>query len=157
MAADTPGSHDATDDILENNLRSEQASRRRDDMDVLRKIMHDPKGRCWLYRLMEKCNVMGQTFFGEETHKSAFAQGQENIGKQLFLEVTDASLDLYVRMIKEAKAEDERQAKELKRRNDKAEGKNEPPLTPDAQMPFLNPPEGWPGHMADSPPPAIQS
>lgn len=158
MADPSPGVHDATDEVHENNLRSEAAARRRDDADVLRKLMHDPKGRSWLYRQLERCHIYGETFAGEQTHNTAYRLGEENVGKQLMLEVIDASGDLYIKMLREQKDEEGRQAKELKRRNDKREGKNEPPLTPDAQWPDLTPPEGWPGHVTAvaTPPPGSE-
>ena len=137
---------DAVDEVQQNNLRSEQARRKREDADVVRKLMKDKNGRSWLYRLLETCHIYGDTFRGEETHLSAFCQGQENVGKQLMLEVIDASGDLYITMMREQREEEARLAKEAKKRADKAEGRNEPPLTPSMQGPDLAPPPGWPGH-----------
>ena len=137
---------DAADEIQENNLRSEQARLKREDADVIRGLMHSKNGRSWLYRFLERCHIYGETFRGEETHVSAFCQGQENVGKQLMLEVIDASGDLYITMMREQREQESRLAKEAKKRADKAEGRGEPPLTPSAQGPDLAPPPGWPGH-----------
>ena len=166
MAADAPGVYDATDDVYLNNLRSEEARRRREDEQVLRELMASKQGRSWMYRFLAKLNTLSTPFHGEETHKTAFAIGQQEIGRFLFLELTAADLMLYMAMLREAKEEEARQEKELQRRNVKAEGSDDPPLTPEAQGPHLtnaskgfvdhlNPPPGWPGHVPPQPAPTV--
>lgn len=162
MADDAPGVVDATDDVYRNNLLSDAARKRRDDDAVLRDLLGSKQGRAWYYRLLERCNAMDDPFHGEETHKTAYAVGQQSIGKQLFLEATNAELNLYMAMLREAREEEARQEKELQKRNVRQSGLDEPPLTPAAQGPDLtnappgfvtnlNPPPGFPGHV---PPPA---
>lgn len=163
--ADAPGVVDATDDVYLNNLRSEEARRRSDDDKVLRELMASKQGRSWMRRFLARCNAMDDPFHGEETHKSAYAMGQQSIGKQLFLELTNADLMLYMAMLREGKEEEARQEKELRLRNQRAEDE-EPPLTPAAQGPDLsnpapgfgpvmNPPPGWAGHVPPLPPAPI--
>jgi hypothetical protein len=142
---------DAIDEVQANNQSTEQARRKREDADVIRKLLHDKNGRAWLYRLLERCHIYEHSFFGEETHTTAYRLGEENIGKRLMLEVIDASGDLYITMIREQKEDEARLAKLARKAADKAEGRGEPPLTPSAQMPDLPPPPGWPGY---KPPPA---
>jgi hypothetical protein len=152
MAAETPGVVDATDEVQTNNDRSEQARHRRDDADVLRRIMHDPKGRAFLHRLIESCAVLEDPYRGESTHDTAYLLGRASVGKRLFVAATEASLDLYMKMLREAQEAAAKREKDLKARNDKVEGKNEAPLTPAAQYPHVDPPAGWPGHVPPKPP-----
>ncbi len=106
------GEHEARKLTPEDRDRLEAEKLRRADMDVLREIMATPQGRGWLWRRLEACHIFGNTFFGEETHRSAFAQGQENVGRRLWADVQEASLELYVKMCAEQKAETERQRRE---------------------------------------------
>jgi len=76
----------------------------------------------------------------------ARAFGREEVGRKLFVDAQDASLDAYLLMVKEGRDDETRLVKEAKKRADKAEGKGEPPLTPAAQLPDLAPPPGWPGY-----------
>src|SRR6267154_4206594 len=101
-------SFDASDPAAAANAEREAARKARDDADVLRKLMFSKQGRGFLYRRLEMCHIYGNTFAGEETHVSAFQQGEENVGKRLMLEAMDASPDLYVQMIKEQREESKR-------------------------------------------------
>ncbi len=148
------GQYDASDEVAENNARSQQGRWRREDLDVLRKLMHDAKGRAWLYRFLDRCYIFVDPFAAEQTHATAHNLGAQNVGKALMLDAMEASTDLYVKMVKEQKEDERRQAKEMQRRNEKAEGKGEPPLTPAAQTPDLAPPAGWPGHVPPARPTA---
>ena len=144
---------DASDEILENNLRSEQARKARDDTKVVLDILSSRQGRAWWHRMMLLTKMLENPFEGEATHLTAFALGKHEIGKWLFVEAQKASLDLYVQMIREANEEEERQAKEVKKRSDRAAGKLDEPLTPAAQYPDLPAPPGWPGHSPANAPP----
>ena len=90
--------------------------RRRADLDVIRRIMLTKEGRAWFWRLLDRGHIFGSPFFGEETHKTAFAIGEENFAKKLWLDLQEASLDLYVRMVAEQR--DEAQRLEKVRKSD---------------------------------------
>jgi hypothetical protein len=143
---------DASDEVLENNLRSEQARKAREDTKVVLDILSSRQGRAWWHRVMSMTNMLVSAHHGERTHDTSFALGMKEVGQWLFLEAQKASLDLYVQMIREAAEEEERQAKEVKKRNDRAAGKLDEPLTPAAQYPDLPAPPGWPGHSPANPP-----
>ena len=149
--ADEPGFVDASDEVQTNNARSEAARIAREDADALRWIMGRPAGRAFLHRLMESCSVLMDPHRGENTHDTAYLLGKASVGKWLFLAATNASLDLYVLMVREARETDVKREKDLKARNDKAEGRSEYRLTPSAQYPDLTPPEGWEGHVPPKP------
>jgi hypothetical protein len=134
---------DATDPAANANAEREAIRKKRDDADQLRHIMRNKKGRAFLYRLLERCHIYGDTFAGEDTHISAFRQGEENVGKQLMLEGMDASPDLYVEMIKEQRDEEKRldEVRRTEQRN--REEAEKPPQT--KMMVDLPPPAGYPG------------
>ncbi len=135
---------DATDPAAEANAKRDAARQAREDSDVLRLLMHSKQGRAWLYRFLSKCNIYGDTFSGEETHTSAFKQGQENIGKQLMLETQAASVDLYMKMIKEQQDEEKR-LDEVRRRERKQRDAEEAPPSAEDMVSALPPPAGYPG------------
>lgn len=135
----------ADDPIAENNARRDVERIARQDTDVLAKIvMKDAPGRAWLHRLLSKCHIFGETFHGEETHLSAFSQGQENIGKQIMLSAQEASVDLYLLMIKEARAEEKR-LEEVRRKEERDRSQADDDTTVSELMPDLPPPAGYPG------------
>lgn len=146
MADDLPTeTFDASDPAATDNANREARRKARDDADQLRLIMHTKQGRAFLYRLLERCNIYGDTFTPGQADATAFKLGQENIGKQLMLATMDASADLYVQMIKEQKDEEKR-LDEVRRTERKNREAQEPgaPLTPDL-VPDLPPPAGYPG------------
>lgn len=136
---------DAGDPAAIDNAHREDARRRREDADVLRMIMHTKPGRAWMYRMLNRCNIYGDTFAPGQGDVTAFKLGQENIGKQLMLELMDASADLYITMIKDQKDEEKR-LDEVRRRERKSREAEDPTASP--QMEFvkdLPPPAGYPG------------
>lgn len=135
---------DAADPAAEANAKRDASRQDRDDADVLRLLMHTKQGRAWLYRFLSKCNIYGETFSGEQTHTSAFKQGQENIGKQLMLETQGASVDLYMKMIKEQQDEEKR-LDEVRRKERKVREEAEAPPTAEEMVSSLPPPAGYPG------------
>lgn len=137
---------DASDPAAQANAARDVARKRRDDLDVLRKLMFDKKGRAFLYRRLESCHIYGSTFAGESSHVSAFNQGQENVGKQLMLDAIEASPDLYVQMVKEQREEESRLDQV---RRDEARKRDDREAAPDAtkMLADLPPPKGYPGHV----------
>ncbi len=114
--------YDASDPIAENNLRRDARRIDRQDKDVLRKLMHTPEGRSFLYRRLERCHIYSSTFAPGQPDLTAFQLGEENIGKMLMMEAQSASVDLYMKMIKERqeweREQDVQREKESKRRED---------------------------------------
>jgi hypothetical protein len=92
----------AEDPVAESNARKREVRRRKADQDVLRKLMHTPEGRDWLYRFLEDCHMMDTPFVpGAETNTVMFRLGEQNIGKRMQIAAETASVDLYMTMIKE--------------------------------------------------------
>lgn len=146
MADDIPTeTFDASDQAAVDNASREDSRKAREDADVLRSILLTKQGRAWLYRLLERCNIYGDTFVAGESDLTAFKLGQDYIGRQLILKAMDVSADLYVKMINEQKEEQKRldAVRRTERKNREANDPNAP-LTPDL-VPNLPPPAGYPG------------
>lgn len=136
-ATDLP---DASDEVTTNNRRSDAARYRKDDLGVLRKMMHDPKGRSWLHRTLEFCDIYGSPFTPGQADTTAFHLGQQNVGKRLLIDSMEASPDLYMLMIREAREEQERVTKTTRERNAKVDPDRDAPAGVDLQFPPLTPP-----------------
>ena len=136
----------AADPAEEKRLREEERQLARDDADVIRKIMMTRNGRAWMYRFLEKCHIFENPFIPGMADATAHNLGEANIGKQLWLDVQNASLDLYVQMIRETKEEEKRLAK-VRRADVEAQTPEaidvEEALGVNAHMIDLPAPEGW--------------
>lgn len=137
--------YDAGNPATEERGRRELELQRGNDMEVLRGLLRTKASRLWLYRLLQSCHIYDLSFSGEDTHMTAFQLGRENVGKRLMLEAIDANSDGYVLMVKEGKAEEERKAQVVREQNERQEKGADAPRAED-QLPYLPPPEGYPGH-----------
>jgi hypothetical protein len=101
--------------------RKEAGQRRREDADFWRIAMSTPQRRAALYRLLESCHIYGNAADTGSQHRLSdpyltyLSLGREAVGKQIMVAAQDASLDLYLTMMKERKAaEDARERKHEK-------------------------------------------
>lgn len=136
---------DAADPAAIDNAKREEKRREREDADVLRIIMHTKQGRAWLYRRLESCHIYTSTFQPGQPDVTAFALGEENVGKKLMVDAIAASPDLYMTMIKEQRDEEKRL--DAVRRTERKNREQRDPaasMTPDL-VPHLPPPAGYPG------------
>lgn len=145
MADDIQETFDATDRAAEDNAKRDQARRDRNDLDVLRLIMHDKKGRDWLFRFLDACHINNSPFAAGEPDVTAFHLGEEHIGKQLLRTAMTASVDLYMKMIKEQQEEEQRlnEVRRTERKN--REAREDGPVDINALVAPLPPPAGFPG------------
>ena len=120
-----------------------ERAQKRANHDTLRKIMHNRDGRLWLYRLLERCNIYGSSFEPGQPDVTAFRLGQENIGRQLMVDAMEASSELYIRMVKEQR-EDEQRLTKLRAADERARNSADQDAV-GAHMIDLPPPEGWEG------------
>lgn len=119
MADDLPAEpYDATDPAAEDNAKRDEARRAREDADVLRSILIKKAGRAWFYRQLVKCHIYGSAFAPGQPDVTAYALGEENIGKQWMLAAMSASSDLYMKMMDEQKEEESR-LDEVRRREER--------------------------------------
>lgn len=144
MADEPQETFDAADPAATDNASRDAASKVRADADYLRTIMHTKPGRAWLYRLLERCNIYGESFAPGQPDVTAFRLGNENIGRQLMLAAMDASADLYVKMINEQR-EEEKRLDEVRRKERKNREERDAPVDVSALIAPLPPPAGYPG------------
>lgn len=100
---------DAADPAAIDNASRDAARITREDADVLRRIMHDKKGRAWLVRQLDACGInSARKFAPGAADQTAFNLGRESYGSELLISVMAASTDLYMTAIKEQQAEEVR-------------------------------------------------
>jgi hypothetical protein len=110
---------DASDEAQIQARKKEEGQRRRADRDFYQLMMSTPARRDSFYRLLERCHIygtvadLGTVERPSDALRTYFQSGEENVGKQLMTAAMDASLDLYLRMLKEQK-----EAKDAKERAD---------------------------------------
>ena len=144
MVADLPPPVSSEDTVAENNAKKREARKRKADQDVLRKLMHTPDGRDWLYRFLDSCHMMASPFVpgSTDTNTIMFRLGEQNVGKRLQVAAEGASVDLYMTMIKEHLAEEAELEALAKEREAKMDATEHPrPPQDDDQYPKLSPPE----------------
>lgn len=114
---------DASDEVTVNNERRSEKRRARADQQVVRKILNTREGRSWFYRRLQTCHIFGDNvdLGGPNTPSDAlrtyFLLGQENIGKQMMVEAQNAATDLYLKMIEEAREEENSRSSRIAERN----------------------------------------
>ena len=144
MTDATLESFDASDTAAEANARRDEARRTRNDLDVLRTIMHTRQGRDWLYRFLDSCHINNTPFAAGQPDLTAFHLGEENVGRKLLLTAMAASVDLYMKMIKEAQEEEVR-VNEVRRKERINREERDGPIDIEKLVAPLPPPAGYPG------------
>jgi hypothetical protein len=135
---------DATDPAAEANVKRDAARRDRNDLDVLRVLMRDKKGRDFLYRFLDSCHINNTPFAPGQPDVTAFHLGEEAVGKRVLLLAMSASTDLYMKMIQEQQEEEKRLA-EVRRKERQNREEREGPIDVSALVAPLPPPAGYPG------------
>src|SRR5262245_29149169 len=82
-------------------IAREQRARRRDQLALLTKFISEPAGRSYFYDLLAACHVYSSSF-GSNAMAMAFREGERNIGIKIGADLTEASPDFYLQMLKEA-------------------------------------------------------
>lgn len=138
--------YDASDPVAVNNLNRDEARRRREDAETVRRLMAHRNGRAWMYRLLDECQIRGVPFAPGQPDATAFALGKQAIGWFL-MEAIEAYPDLYMQMLAEARREEERldviQGEAERKR------KREQDIALEMQGFDLPPPPGYPGHVPE--------
>lgn len=80
-------------------------AQRKDEIVFLARLLAEPVGRRWLYQKLEECHIYS-TSFTTNALAMAFNEGERNVGLRLVAELTAASPENYLQMLKEV--EDER-------------------------------------------------
>jgi len=135
---------DATDPAAIANAERDAKRHAREDADALRALMHTKAGRGFLYRLLDRCHIYSTTFSPGQPDLTAFQLGEENVGKWLMTEAQNASVDLYVQMIKDQRDEAQRLEKVREAEARRRDEQDKPPTAEEMMAP-LPPPAGYPG------------
>ncbi len=72
-------------------------------IDVLVSVMSTPGGRAWVLDILERCSIFATTFTGDAL-RSAFAEGQRNVGLFVLNDIMQTCPDQYVLMMQERNA-----------------------------------------------------
>lgn len=67
----------------------------------IRYILQDEDGKRFLWWIFEITDILGSSFRGEETHLTAFALGQENVGKQILARLETTAPDAWLKLREE--------------------------------------------------------
>jgi hypothetical protein len=153
MADDLPVEiFDAADSIAENNARRDVERIQREDLDVLRAIMHTKKGRAWIIRQLDRCHINSPAkFVAGSPDATAHNLGLEAYGVLLLTDVMKASVDLYMTAIKEAQEASERTNAVRREARLKRDAAERGPSAEDMAGVKLPPPAGFPGHVPPAP------
>jgi hypothetical protein len=144
MPDDPHETFDAADPAAEDNAKRDAARTAREDTDVLRGIMHTKQGRAWLLRQLDACHINNSPFAAGQPDVTAYHLGEEAVGKRLLIAVMAASVDLYMKAIKESQEEETRLYEVRKKEREKREERDAPADVRELMFP-LPPPAGFPG------------
>jgi hypothetical protein len=105
---------DARKDVLVDNSadpeqvdRAQKVEKRRLGREVadLRKVLSTYEGRRFLYRLMDDCGLLKNTFHPDKLH-NYFMQGERNVALRLMDKINLVSPDAFALMVKEWEKEE---------------------------------------------------
>lgn len=80
--------------------RLEAKKRRDEELQDLRFVLGDSRGIRVLRRLVEFSGMYRLSYTGENTHQTAFNEGQRNVGQFIQSEVIDAASDKWLEIMK---------------------------------------------------------
>lgn len=85
-------------------LKAEEAEahRRRIELEDLRWLMSDKRGRRFMHRLLSRAHLYHSSFTGEP-HSTAFKEGERNVGLTFLADVMEACPDRYTAMQQESR------------------------------------------------------
>jgi hypothetical protein len=101
MVAEKP--YDAGDAEQVNEARKKAGRKKREDLDVVHALMQHAKGRMWLYEWLEACKIFSSPIVPNDTHFTYHNIGEQNIGKRLLQQITEAAPEQYMLMMQEAR------------------------------------------------------
>jgi hypothetical protein len=91
--------YDPLNSDIETDLSKEQKNKRAKELEDLRYVLNDPRGRRVINRLLEKTGVYRNPFTGNS--ETYFRCGEMNIGQFIVAEVQSVSPDSYTNLLKE--------------------------------------------------------
>lgn len=93
-------------DEVKNDAADKAALRRDGELADLRHVLASEPGRRAFRRVLERCNVFGQSFVPTDWHQTAFNEGKRNVGCWLLGELTAADPAVVTSMMEEKRKDD---------------------------------------------------
>ncbi len=93
----------ASDSQQVKNAKRSEESKRNQELNDVEFVLSTPQGRRFLWRLLGVCHVFKTSFTGNST--TFFNEGKRDIGLRLLADINEASPDSYLKMMQEAKKE----------------------------------------------------
>lgn len=94
--------YDTSDKEAVNKVRKKSARTRATRLEFVAAAMTTEQGRAWFYDLLVRCRVVS-TPYVENSDKTIFNLGQQNVGLMVLDDIQTAASDNYVLMITENK------------------------------------------------------
>jgi hypothetical protein len=91
----------AADETEVNKAREFEKIGRERELADMQHILGSPQGRRFLWRYLETCGIYRSSFTGSS--ETFYLEGQRNIGLKLLADITEASPESYMLMMKEQK------------------------------------------------------
>lgn len=92
--------YDASDPQQVEKQKRKEAIREKQNREVVAGLLSTPAGRNWMWGVLSDCHMFTNPY-STETHDTAFACGEMNIGQKLTAAIMRTSPDLYIQMLKE--------------------------------------------------------
>jgi hypothetical protein len=73
--------------------------------DAIKGIMSNRYGRAWIWEILTRCHVFAPTF-ADNPYRTAFSEGERNIGLQFVADIMSHCPERYVEMAREANERD---------------------------------------------------
>lgn len=93
----------ASDSQQVKNAKRSEESKRNQELNDVEFVLSTPQGRRFLWRLLGVCHVFKTSFTGNST--TFFNEGKRDVGLRLLGDINEASPDSYLKMMQEAKKE----------------------------------------------------
>lgn len=93
----------ASDSEQVKNAKRSEESKRNQELNDVEFVLSTPQGRRFLWRLLGVCHVFKTSFTGNST--TFFNEGKRDIGLRLLADINESSPDSYLKMMQEAKKE----------------------------------------------------
>jgi hypothetical protein len=86
------------------NAKQKERSRREQELNDVRWVLSDRRGRRWFWAKLNECGVFKTSFDGSS--RTYFNEGERNVGLKLLADVNDADPKAYVTMLLESRGEE---------------------------------------------------
>lgn len=94
--------YDTSDKEAVNKIRKKSARTRATRLEFVAAAMTTEQGRAWFYDLLVRCRVVSTPYI-ENSDKTIFNLGQQNVGLMVLDDIQTAAPDDYVTMVTENK------------------------------------------------------